>query len=88
MQNHCDTLYHFGMNAIGGLNLGDSRLLPIYSIERPAARSANYVRRVRRNGERRGDAPPDTGCHLHPRCLSCPRDICIYDTAKFRRGAL
>ena len=23
--------------------------------------------------------PPDTGCHLHPACLSCPRPRCIHD---------
>ena len=22
----------------------------------------------------------DTGCHLHPSCLNCPRPRCIYDT--------
>lgn len=21
----------------------------------------------------------DTGCHLHPHCLSCPLAVCIYD---------
>lgn len=23
----------------------------------------------------------DTGCHLHPACLTCPREACIYDAA-------
>ena len=23
----------------------------------------------------------DTGCHLHPSCLRCPRAVCIYDEA-------
>jgi hypothetical protein len=21
----------------------------------------------------------DKGCHLHPRCLTCPRPVCVYD---------
>lgn len=23
---------------------------------------------------------PDTGCDLHPACLSCPEEVCIEDT--------
>jgi len=23
--------------------------------------------------------PPDTGCHLHPKCTECPEPVCIYD---------
>lgn len=31
----------------------------------------------------------DTGCHVHPACLSCPLPACIYDDpAGSRRGAL
>ena len=28
------------------------------------------------------DYPPDEGCHLHPKCLECPRETCIFDMKK------
>ena len=36
--------------------------------------------------EGRFDSYEDTGCHLHPSCLKCPRPICIYDEPKSRRN--
>ena len=27
---------------------------------------------------------PDVGCHLHPRCLECPREFCIEDVSEFQ----
>lgn len=32
--------------------------------------------------------PPDTGCRLHPSCLSCPRAICIHDEPQGLRTAV
>lgn len=26
--------------------------------------------------------PPDTGCHVHPACLTCPLPRCVYDETK------
>ena len=30
---------------------------------------------------------PDTGCHLAPRCLTCPLPICVHDMADAGRSA-
>jgi hypothetical protein len=51
---------------IGGYGLGSLR-------ERPTEK-----RRASRHHED-GENLKDTGCHLHPSCLQCPRPRCIYD---------
>lgn len=49
-------------------------------------RFAHLLPRVNDHAIPDGRDYADTGCHVHPACLSCPLPACIYDAPQERRA--